>query len=393
MEADLKSNKIKILAVDDNPKNIQVIGNLLRDAGYSVGFAYNGKQALDILREIQGFDLVLLDINMPVMNGLDTCKAMRKDDMLKDIPVIFLTALNHTEDLVAGFNAGGQDYVSKPFNYEEVISRVKTHIELKRSKDQLKRVNQWLEAKVQERTLEVKQAHGKLKKAYLELEQLDQSKSEFLAIISHQINTPLNGILGFIDILKHEIEDAHLQEMFEHLELSANRLNSFSKVSLKITRLRTRKVPLDKSDVAISAILQSSKDALANLIQAKNITFCIESNTNVVKGDPELIEFCLESILDNAIRYSRNNDTVKIDITSDEEYTYIRVVDKGKGFNPQSFSNLFDLFVSDNKYAEENKGLDLALVKIIMDAHQGQVTASNNDTVGASLLLTFPNKL
>ena len=192
----------KILVVDDNPKNIQVIGSLLREVGYSVGFAFDGQQALTLLNKTNDYDLVLLDVNMPVMNGFETCRAMRRNGNLMDIPVLFLTALNEINDVVSGFDAGGQDYITKPFNSEELLSRVKTHIELKHAKDQLKLVNQWLEEKVQERTKELQQANSKLEAANRELQALDKAKSDFLNIISHEINTPLNGIVGFVDILK-----------------------------------------------------------------------------------------------------------------------------------------------------------------------------------------------
>jgi two-component system sensor histidine kinase/response regulator len=379
------------LIVDDNPKNIQVLGNMLRDEGYSIGYAYNGKQALEILKEIGGFDLVLLDINMPVMDGLETCRKMRNDKILKEIPVIFLTALNQTEDLVAGFKAGGQDYVSKPYNYDEILARVKTHIDLKQSKDKLNTVNQWLEAKVQERTKELKSSHLQLQKAYQKLQSLDTTKSEFLSIISHQINTPLNGIIGLVNLLKYEISDPHLQEMFKYLEISANRLDNFSKVSLMITRLRTQDMPIEKKDISIIEIVESSKQALTDELKNKNISIKNQHNESKIKGDRELIKFCFESILDNAINYSPDYGTILIKIDSNTQNTNINFEDEGEGFNPEILNNLFDLFISDNKFNEESNGLDLALVKLIMVAHNGNIVASNNDIKGANITLTFPN--
>ncbi len=386
-----QETKTKILVVDDNSKNIQVIGNILRDEGYTVGYAYNGKQALDILRETGGFDLVLLDINMPVMDGIEACKSIRNDKVLHDIPVIFLTALNRTEDLVAGFKAGGQDYVSKPYNYEEILSRVKTHIDLKQSKDKLKTVNQWLEVKVLERTKELRSSHLSLQKAYHKLQKLDTLKSEFLAIISHQINTPLNGILGFINLLKEEITEPHLQEMFKYLEISANRLDSFSKVSLKITHLRSQNISIDKKDVFIKDIVESSQKELEEKIKNKNILITNLYSEGKIKGDIELITFCFESILDNAINYSPEHGVILIKVDVNADNTNITFEDRGEGFNPEILQNIFDLFITENKYNEESNGLDLALVKLIMEVHNGSVIASNNDTKGAKITLSFPN--
>ena len=389
----ISNDKIKILAVDDNPKNIQVIGSILRNSGYSVGFANNGQQALDLLTKAQDFDLVLLDINMPVMNGLETCKAMREDKNMQEIPVIFLTALNDAENIVEGFDAGGQDYVTKPFNSKEVLSRIKTHIDLKRSKDQLKEVNQWLEVKVQERTIELQDANSKLEEANQELEVLDKSKSDFLSIISHQINTPLNGILGFIAILKEEMIDQRLKEMFHYLELSAKRLEKFAKVSLKITELRTKKLTVQKREITLVDIMESTKTVLSEQINAKNIniSFVNNTDTNVLNGDQELIEFCFESILANAIKYTPNGGVVRVKIDSDKEKTECSFIDNGEGFHQDTLKNLFQLFVPSQQYSDDSNGLDLALVKLIMDSHNGEIKAYNNNEVGATVVLIFPN--
>src|SRR5665648_792049 len=117
----------KDLSVDDNPKNIQVIGSILMEANYEVGFAMDGKQALELLTESKDYDLVLLDVNMPVMNGFETCKAMRHTEFLREIPVIFLTALNEPENILTGFDVGGQDYVSKPVSYTHLRAHETRH--------------------------------------------------------------------------------------------------------------------------------------------------------------------------------------------------------------------------------------------------------------------------
>ena len=210
----------KILIVDDQQKNIQVLGSLLRLENYIVGVATNGKQALEILIESNDFDLVLLDVNMPIMNGFEACRAIRKNENLKEIPIIFLTALVDTESIVKGFDVGGQDYVTKPFNSKELLARVSTQLELKHNRDKLKQVNKWLEKKVVERTEELNIANGKLL-------QLDTAKTEFLNIISHEIRTPLNGIVGPLTILNEFQLPPDVTSMIEVLDESAKRLADF----------------------------------------------------------------------------------------------------------------------------------------------------------------------
>ncbi len=127
-------HKYSILVVDDTPKNVQLLAQILKPEGYELGFADNGQKALDALASYS-YDLVLLDVMMPIMDGYETCSLMQEDEKLKEIPVIFITAMRESENIVKGFEVGGVDYVSKPFNSVELLARVKSHLELKNLKD------------------------------------------------------------------------------------------------------------------------------------------------------------------------------------------------------------------------------------------------------------------
>jgi DNA-binding response OmpR family regulator len=122
--------KNKILIVDDNAENRKVLGSLLYKNGYDVGVAINGKKALEFVATIEP-DLILLDVMMPEMDGFEVCKKLKENEFTRFIPVIFLTARTSTEDIVKGFDVGGVDYISKPFNAQELLARVRTHIEMK----------------------------------------------------------------------------------------------------------------------------------------------------------------------------------------------------------------------------------------------------------------------
>jgi DNA-binding response OmpR family regulator len=123
-------HKALILAVDDNPPNLQFLGKLLADNGFEVGLARSGEQALNFVDKNEP-DLILLDIMMPEMNGYDVCKRLKSDIGTSHIPIIFITAKTDTEDVVKGFEMGGVDYVTKPFNSAELLARVRTHVEMK----------------------------------------------------------------------------------------------------------------------------------------------------------------------------------------------------------------------------------------------------------------------
>jgi len=147
---DSKTNKYKILIVDDVPKNIQVVASILQNQGYSMAFAQDGPTALEQAGS-NAFDLILLDIMMPGMDGFEVCRQLRMKPASKDVPVLFLTAKTETESIVNGFEAGAMDYVIKPVNESELLARVKTHLELYRSRKELIEINQRLNEEIKER--------------------------------------------------------------------------------------------------------------------------------------------------------------------------------------------------------------------------------------------------
>ena len=138
---------LAILLVDDNPQNLQVLGKLLQEEEYEIEFAVNGEAALDWLRNKQ-FDLILLDLNMPEMNGFEVCKIIRSDNEMCNVPVIFLSAESERESILKGFEVGAQDYVTKPFDSRELLARVKTQLDLKSKTEKLEKVNEWLGKKI-----------------------------------------------------------------------------------------------------------------------------------------------------------------------------------------------------------------------------------------------------
>jgi len=383
----------KVLAVDDNPKNIQVIGSILMEANYEVGFAMDGKQALDLLSESKDYDLVLLDVNMPVMNGFETCKAMRHSEFLREIPVIFLTALNEPENILTGFDVGGQDYVSKPFNSKELLSRVKTHLELKRSKDQLKMVNQWLEIKVKERTQELQKAYSELEIANNELIFLDRAKGDFLEKLSHEIRAPLAGIMGFITVLKDDINPSELYELLKYLDVSAARLERFTTLGMLITELRTKTTSITRENVRVDELVEFVKQRQSDQIELKKMEVVVEGpiDTITIHGERNLVEICFESLMDNALKFSPNGSKLTIGIESQDDQVVCTFIDQGRAFSADTLNKIYELPTLNDLQFEDNEALDIALVKMIMDAHLGKMEISNNDIAGATIRLIFPD--
>jgi two-component system sensor histidine kinase/response regulator len=136
-----------ILLVDDNPHNLQVLGKLLQEEKYEIEFAVNGEATLEWLKN-KKFDLILLDLNMPGMNGFEVCKRIRSDKTMYEVPIIFLSAESERESILKGFEVGAQDYVTKPFDSRELLARVKTQLDLKSKTEKLEKINEWLGKKI-----------------------------------------------------------------------------------------------------------------------------------------------------------------------------------------------------------------------------------------------------
>lgn len=387
-----KGKKHQILVVDDNTDNIRIIGSILRNNEYQVGFATGGQQALEILTEDdEEYDLVLLDVNMPGMNGFEACGKIRETPQIKDLPVIFLTANTDSEHIIEGFKCGGQDYITKPFNIGELLVRVRTHIELRESREQLKQMNPILDQKVKERTRELEEANKMLQKANLELEKLDEAKVDFLRLISHEINTPLNGIIGLSVILKEQLISTDYFDLIEYLNNSAQRLNDFAQLSLIITNLRTSPDNYKKNVINLRNIVTEVIEEQKSGTEQKNVStdFSCSANNLSIVANADLIKTCISHLLRNAIHYSPEGKPIKINCFATDKKLIFSIEDQGPGFSESALNNLFKPFSPGEEHIDKNKGLGLMVVKMITDFHNAQINISNKEESGALVELIF----
>ena len=387
----MENDNYKILAVDDNPKNLKVLAALLAPRSYQVDYAFSGQEALK-MTETERYDLILLDIMMPGMDGYETClkiKSMPGNDL---VPVIFLTARDDMASLNRAFTSGGVDYITKPFSPEELLARVRTHLELKSSRQQLLQVNSWLEKKVEERTEALRLAHEELEKAYHSLQSLDKAKTDFLHMINHEVRTPLNAILGFTSILQDEVESAEVKEHVEFIYYSSMRLEKFLAVVLQLTELIAREKPLLKKPASIGRILEFCLNEYVMQTGKKGVNTNLDPalTAMMVSCNEKLVRNCFQGVVENAVEYSPDSGIINITAVSEPGYTGIEITDQGPGFSEQALKNLFSLFGLGSQHIDENVGLDLCLAKMIMDAHSGKVEVSNIPGGGASVKILFP---
>jgi two-component system sensor histidine kinase/response regulator len=383
-----------ILIVDDNPQNLQVLGKILQENNYKIEFSTSGASALEWLKT-KHFDLILLDINMPDMDGFEVCRRIRSKPEMHNVPVIFLSADTDRESIFKGFELGAQDYVTKPFDSRELLVRVRTHLKLKESLEKLEKFNKLLEEKVIERTQQLKDSNEKLEILNLKLINLDKIKTDFLKLISHEIRTPLNGIIGPLELLKGPLNNSEITDMVDVLDASVQRLEKFALDALLITRLKTKSGEFKNDKInlpnLIDEFLDNEKDRfnLSNIQIKRNIVM----TSNLIPGDAELIKKCIGNVLDNAVRFSPKSGIIEVNCYSEDPAIICEIKDNGKGFEPGASDMVFELFTTDKEYKDNCTGVGLSIAKMIMEEHDGTIILGDNPGGGASVKLLFKNSI
>ena len=224
-----------VLVVDDGIDNLRLLSDLLGEHGYDVRAVTSGRQALQAV-EHDLPDLILLDITMPEMNGYEVCKRLKARDRSRDLPVIFLTSLTDTADKVRAFDAGGVDYITKPFQFDEVLARVKTHVALRR-------------------------AQADLADSYTRLRALEQLRDDLVRMVVHDMGSPLQALLINLHLLKGAVSDDS-QEILQSASRLAEELSQMTNDLFDVSRLEESRLPIKR---AVWDLTQMARDVRAVL--------------------------------------------------------------------------------------------------------------------------------
>ena len=302
-----------ILIVDDVPQNLQVLRSTLQKSNYRIAAANNGEVALRYLQKNTP-DLILLDVMMPVINGFEVCKQIKAQDHLKDIPVIFLTARTEKEDVVKGFEAGGVDYITKPFNMSELISRVKTHISLKNARDTILNMNESLIA-------------------------LNEEKTELMHIASHDLKNPLTAILMHAQSLKdlNPIE-SESYEGGEAILRSGSKMLDIITNLLDMQRLEAGQEDSTPELIDIIELVSQVLKEHQSHAQKKqmHVQWNPENELFFTESNWRLLQQILDNLISNALKYTPPGGNITVDVQAGPESSLrLSIQDSGPGFTPE----------------------------------------------------------
>jgi signal transduction histidine kinase len=367
----INTENAEILIVDDLADNIKVLGNILKINQYRISIAQSGREALEYLAKKLP-DLILLDVNMPGMNGFELCERLKAEERTSAIPVIFLTANVSQEDIVIGFEVGGEDYLVKPFNPNELLARIQSHLELKLSRDIIAAQNK-------------------------ELIELNASKNKFFSLIAHDIRNPVTSIYGFADLLKQSQQEMSAQELAEsidYLHHSARNLKDLIEHLLEWAKMQMRKTEFSPETIIFKEVIIPVLKFLDIQAWSKKITIQETSQPDQkIYADANMLRTILINLISNAIKFTSENGVISIEFSTNANEKIIRVIDNGMGMDEKTMAKLFVLgeqHTSLGTANEKGTGLGLLLVKDFMDRHKGKVEVQSELGKGSVFTLTFP---
>ena len=366
-----------ILVVDDTPANLKLLSDLLKRQNYVVRAARSGPVALMSARSNPP-ELVLLDVSMPDMDGYEVARQLKSTEDTRDIPIIFTSALNETDDMVRAFEVGGADYITKPFKFKEVLARVENHLTLARQRREIE--------KLREREKQ-------------RFEMLNQLRNQFVGGATHDLKNPLAAVQGnllMIERQKDPINSENTQHYVTQIRRSIEKMQSLLSDMLDYLRIETQHVLNNLEPVQLQTYLPKIVADFEMQARENQVTLAIEiaPETPAVDLDKRQFARVVENLVSNALKYTPQQGEIRVVAYAEDEIVCIEVHDTGMGIPEDAMDNLFKPFFR-VKSKEHNKiagtGLGLSVVKAIVEQHGGTVTASSVEGEGTTFQIHLPS--
>ena len=422
----------QILVVDDTQVNLKLLIDILSDDNYLVRPAISGQAALRFL-STELPDLILLDIMMPEMDGYELCRKIKQDERTRDIPVIFISALNDVSNKISGFEAGGVDFITKPFQPPEILARVATHIELRNYQKKLIQKNAELLLEVEERkkveaelvkhkshleelvdarTRELNKKNIQLIKDIKEkerlqnelIEALDRSeeserlKSSLLSNMNHEFRTPITGVLGMATVLKENTSSAKDRHMLDCIVSSGKRLMKTLNSILEFAQVEANILEKSFHNIDLVRVINSIAGEYADKCKAKGLRLekTIATDNVIVKSDEKILLQILNNLLENALKFTeKGNVEIACRLVNDQDgvFAEVKVKDSGIGIAKEYHDVIFHEFrqVSEGLARNyEGVGLGLTLVRKLVEIMKGSIAVESELGKGSVFILRLP---
>ena len=375
----------KIVIVDDTPDNVRLLINLLSQQGYHIRPAVDGAYALETIRSDPP-DLILLDVIMPEMSGFEVCEELKADARLREIPVIFISALTDVFDKVKAFSLGAVDYIAKPFQSAEVLARVKTHLALRE-----------LQRHLQEEVAKRAASEEQLRQLNQELQEANASKNKFFSIIAHDLRNP---VITFAQLCRLIVESFDRYRPEEIKRLTALQLDSAEQLSALLENLLTwantqqAKIEFQPKSFNLQKLIEKNLNLLALNAEKKRIT--LKSSVHepiMVYADPQMLNTVLLNLLSNALKFTEAQGTVDVSACRSGEHVEFAVADTGIGIPEEKLPGIFQLGSKGKRIGtagERGTGLGLMLCKEFVERHGGKIWVESAQGQGAIFKFTLP---
>ena len=375
-------NPPSILIVDDEPDNFDVIETLLSVQGYHLYYASNGQEALSVLDTVNP-DLILLDVMMPGLNGIDVCKKIKADLQWKIVPVIMVTALSSKEDLALCLEAGADDFISKPVNRLELCARVKSMLRIKQQHDTIQHFSD-----LQRNTINVLGRN------------LQELTGNLVLSLSQELNTPVNGISSIIELLKVNIKNmdtVEVQLLLDLADQSAHRLEDVTNqfllyLELELASLQPQSTPIEETYLPVATIQARLKSQAAKVNRKDDLVFDLQEVG--VRLSKRYFLAILQALIDNALKFSQTGSKITIQSQVINGMLEISVHDQGRGMMKQQIAKVGAFMQFERQNQEQSgTGLGLAIIKKIVEGAKGKLTITSiygkETTVNVSVPIKF----
>lgn len=363
-----------ILIVEDSNLTRSILVNTLSGEGIKTREAKNGVEALEILQNAdESIDLVLTDFMMPEMDGDELCRRVRFELGRNDLPIIFLTAVSESGSMLKIFKSGASDYIVKPFAKEELLARVKVHLESRR-------------------------LNSKLLDQVIELKRLNKLKDDILSITSHDLRSPLTGIIGFAELLMADKQiSSQNQEFIGHIRDSSEFLLTLIADILELGRAHSESSILEYEPLSVIELIESSLNTVRHMATPKQIVIEIKNQLKAkphVSGDKNALIRIINNLLSNAIKFTPKQGNVNVVVyTLDEKQLCIAVEDTGIGIPKKMIPHLFEKYSKASRtgtFGEKSTGLGLSITKTLIEQHGGNIKVKSKEGEGTSFIVTLP---